>query len=59
MRPDGYHFPDSEIASFYVEQLGPADLSRDIAKTYGVKHCVSIADALTLGRGSLQSMASF
>lgn len=53
MRPDGYHFPDSEIASFYVEQLGPKDLSRDIAKTHGVRHCTSIADALTLGKDKL------
>lgn len=53
MRSDGYHFPDSEITSFYVEQLGPKDLSRDIAKTHGVRRCESISDALTLGTGKL------
>ena len=53
MRDDGYHFPDSGIASMYVEQLGPRDLSRDIAKKNGVRHCASIEEALTLGTGQL------
>ena len=50
---DGYHFPDSELASIYAEQLGPKDLSRRIARDHGVRHCPSIADALTLGTGKL------
>jgi hypothetical protein len=53
LRDDGYHFPDSDIASVYVEQLGPKDLSRDIAKKHNLRHCPSIADALTLGTGKL------
>jgi hypothetical protein len=53
VRDNGYHFPDAEIASMYVEQIGPKDLGRDIAKKHGVRHCGSIADALTLGTGKL------
>jgi hypothetical protein len=50
---DGYHFPDSELASMFVDQVGPKDLSKRIAKDHGVRHCTSIADALTLGTGTL------
>ena len=50
---DGYHFPDSGIASVFVEQIGKLDLSRDIARQHGVRHCPTIADALTLGTGTL------
>jgi hypothetical protein len=53
LTPDGYHFPDSELASFFVDQVGPKDLSKRIAKDHGVRHCASIADALTLGTGKL------
>lgn len=53
LRADGYHFPDSELASIFAEQLSPKDLSRDIAKTHGVRHSATIADALTLGTGKL------
>lgn len=53
LRDDGYHFPDSEIASVFVEQQGKRDLSRDIARTHGLRHCPTIADALTLGTGKL------
>jgi hypothetical protein len=53
LRDDGYHFPDSGIASMYVEQLGPRDLSRQIAKKHDIRHCTSIEDALTLGTGKL------
>ena len=53
LRPDGYHFPDSELASIHTEQVGPKDLSRDIARKHGVRHSGSIADALTLGTGKL------
>jgi hypothetical protein len=53
LTPDGYHFPDAELASVFVEQLGPKDLSRRIAKDHGVRHCATIADALTLGTGKL------
>jgi hypothetical protein len=50
---DGYHFPDSELAAVFAEQLGPKDLSRKIARDHGVRHCGTIADALTLGTGKL------
>jgi len=53
LRTDGYHFPDSEIASFFVEQVGPKDLSRGIAKNLDIRHAATIADALTLGTGKL------
>jgi hypothetical protein len=52
-RDDGYHFPDSEIVSVLVDQLGPKDLSRDIAKKHNLRHCASITDALTLGTNKL------
>ena len=50
---DGYHFPDSELASVFVDQVGPKDLSKKIARDHGVRHCPSIVDALTLGTGKL------
>lgn len=50
---DGYHFPDSEVVSFFVDQVGPKDLSKTIAKDHGVRHCKTIAEALTLGTGKL------
>jgi hypothetical protein len=50
---DGYHFPDSEIVSFFADQVGPGDLSRRIAKDRGIRHCPTIAEALTLGTGKL------
>jgi hypothetical protein len=50
---DGYHFPDSEIVSFFVDQVGPRDLSRRIARDHGIRHCSTIDDALTLGTGKL------
>src|SRR5262245_14246328 len=53
LRSDGYHFPDSEIASFFVEQVGPRDLSRGVAKDHAIRHVATIADALTLGTGKL------
>jgi len=53
LRPDGYHFPDADIASMYVEQLGAKDLSRGIAKKHDIRHAPTIADVLTLGTGKL------
>jgi len=50
---NGYHFPDSEIVSFFVDQVGPKDLSKRIARDHGVRHCSTIADALTHGTGKL------
>lgn len=53
LRADGYHFPDSNIVSMHVEQVGPRDLSRRIGKANDVRLSDSIADALTLGTGKL------
>jgi hypothetical protein len=53
LRDDGYHFPDSNIVSMYVDQKTAKDLSRDIAKTHGLRQSDTIADALTLGTGKL------
>src|SRR5262245_17175490 len=50
---EGYHFPDSDVVSVFVEQIGPKDLSRVIAKTHGMPQSPPIADALTLGTGKL------
>ena len=55
-REDGYHFPDSNVVSVYVEQQGPRDLSKDIAKKHGLRHSTSIADALTLGTDKLANL---
>jgi hypothetical protein len=52
-RADGHHFPDATIASFFVEQVGPRDLSRPIAKAHSVRLSETVADALTLGTGKL------
>src|SRR5262245_45670023 len=53
VRDYGYHFPDANIVSMFVEQVGKNDLSKDIAKTHDVRHCPTITDALTLGTGKL------
>jgi hypothetical protein len=53
LRADGYHFPDSEIASMYVEQVGAKDLSRGIAKKHDIPHVPSVTEAMTLGTGKL------
>src|SRR5262245_64931282 len=38
LRSDGYHFPESDIASMYVEQVGDKDLSKDIARKRDIRH---------------------
>lgn len=48
-----YHFPDFDIASAYVEQVGEGDLSRDLAKEYNFRLSETVEDALTLGTGKL------
>jgi hypothetical protein len=49
----GYQFPDSDLASIFAEQVGPKDLSKQIAQDHSVRHSASIADALTLGTGKV------
>src|SRR5262245_35223362 len=53
LRNDGYHFPDADIVSIYVEQTGEKDLSRGIAKSRDIRQAPTIAEALTLGTGKL------
>jgi hypothetical protein len=48
-----YHFPDSAIASIYVEQKAANDLSERHAQKHGFRNCNNIAEALTLGTGKL------
>src|SRR4051794_40608119 len=50
--PDGTR-PDLKLVSLHVEQLHKADMSRDLAKKHGFRRSPTIADALTLGGGSL------
>jgi hypothetical protein len=50
----GLHRPDFEIASLYIEQTPEAtDLGRAKAGRFNVRLAPTIADALTLGTGSL------
>lgn len=50
----GLHRPDFEIASLFIEQVDPrTDLGRAKGAKHGVRPSPSIADALTLGTGSL------
>ncbi len=50
----GLHRPDFEIASLFIEQVAPeTDLGRAKAAKHGVRLSPTIADALTLGTGSL------
>src|SRR5262245_13645506 len=50
----GLHRPDFEIASLFIEQVADAtDLGRAKAKRHGVRLSPTIADALTLGTGTL------
>ena len=48
-----HHFPESDIASMHVVQLGKKDLSVGIAKANGIRHCPTLEEALTLGTGKL------
>lgn len=46
---DGREFPSIELASLYVDQLPPDDMSRGLAKKHGFRLCDRIEDAITLG----------
>lgn len=49
-----HHKPPFDLASLWVDQVGPGDLSRSRAKEFpSMKIYNSIADALTLGTGKL------
>ena len=48
-----YYPPPCDVASLYVEQLHPADISRKLSMAYGFKIYPTIAEALTLGTGKL------
>jgi len=48
-----YYPPPCDIASLYVEQIHPADISRRLSMAYGFPIVGSIGEALTLGTGKL------
>ena len=50
--PRFYEAP-CEVASLYVDQIHPADISERLAMAYGFSRCGSVAEALTLGTGKL------
>jgi hypothetical protein len=49
----GLHRPGFDVASLFIEQVGPGDLGRAKAEKHGVRLSPTIADALTLGTGTL------
>jgi hypothetical protein len=48
-----YYPPPFMVASLWMHQIHAADIGRRLASAYGVRVTESIADALTLGTGSL------
>jgi hypothetical protein len=52
-RQDGGPGPALRVASMYVEQFPPQDLSRALSRKHGVLLCDSIEQALTLGSDRL------
>lgn len=49
----GWHGPRSRIASLYVDRFEPNDIGRQVAADQRLPLCTTVADALTLGGGSL------
>lgn len=49
----GFHRPEFEVASLFIEQTPASDLGRAHASERGVRLSPTIADALTLGTGRL------
>ncbi len=47
------HVPKHAIVSMYVDQLPENDLSKDLSREFGFRHCRSIEEALTLGGDKL------
>jgi len=52
-RQGKFHIPSQYVSTMYVDQSPENDLSKDIAREYGVRLSRSIADALTSGTGKL------
>lgn len=48
-RHDGGKGPDLKLASAYIDQFPPTDMSKELQKKYGFRICDSIAEAITLG----------
>ena len=48
-----FHPPSCDVASLYVDQIHRADISERLAMAYGIERYESVAEALTLGTGSL------
>ena len=46
---DGKERPDLKLMSLYVDQVGPKDMSRGLAKKYGFRLYDTIEGAVTLG----------
>ncbi len=53
LKDGAHHFPDLDIASVYVQQVGERDLSRGLAKDYNFRLSETVEDALTLGTDKL------
>ncbi len=50
----GYHHPEVDLVSLYVEQVGADDVSRErLARFPAVRSCQTINEALNLGSGKL------
>ena len=45
--------PDQKIVSMYVDQIAKTDMSREVAKQYGIRIYPTIADALCRGKRRL------
>jgi hypothetical protein len=45
--------PALQLVSLYTDQVPPKDISRALAAAHGFPICTNVADALTLGTGSL------
>jgi hypothetical protein len=50
---DEFHPPSCQVSSVYVHQTSKTDVSWRLAEAYGFRRSPTIADALTLGTGSL------
>src|SRR5262249_41813062 len=52
-RGDAFHIPWHYVPSIVMDQLPDNDLSREVARDYGIRHCRSIEEALTGSSGKL------
>ena len=52
-REGRFHVPGQHVASLWVDQLPENDLSRELAREHGIRHCRNVGEALTLGGDKL------